>query len=374
MLEYPAMVLSAAALWCIRDLSRGYKLSSGLWFAVLAGAAVWTKQQAVFLGAVPFAWIVFSGSWRLLKGKTIWISTALFAFEVGALALLTVPFQGAGVNQVAPLRDSGAILVYNLLYYRDCVRNSVGIWIPLGVAASVLAGWYGGRTRSHSPSNMPLYWAWACCAFAVLLVIGPYDVRYLFFVLPPVLVIVFTSLSRVSAMFLGEGRSWALPAAAGAACVVLGLQVPAVFTHGPSEAAAMIVNGTPQVVFYCGSTDGNFIFSVRERDPKLRTAVIAGEKLPQGALTPTAFEQLARKYGISRVVLERSSRPQACDNLRLSPTPSMSLDREIPLGSSNPRWHGSLMVYTFENPSRRSDGKLIVPVEKLGRDLVLDLN
>jgi hypothetical protein len=73
-------------------------------------------------------------------------------------------------------------------------------------------------------------------------------------------------------------------------------------------------------------------------------------------------------------VLERSTRPQACDNLRSSPTASMSLEREIPLASSNSRWQGSLAVYNFDNPNRRSDGTLVVPVEKLGRDLELHLN
>jgi hypothetical protein len=374
MLEYPTMVLALAALWCIRDLFNGYPLSRGIWFALLGGAAVWTKQHAVFLGGVPFAWIVFSRSWKLLKEKTIWLSTALFVAEVVALGMLTLPFKGAGMDQVSPMEGIGEIFLYNLGYYRDCVIGSVGPWIPAAVVILFVVDWVISRSRPGPRLNVPLYWAWACCAFLILLLIGPYDLRYLFFTLPPVLVLVFTSLYRVGGALLGESESWVAPAAVGAVCAILGLRVPAVFTHGPSQAAEMLVKGTPQVVFYCGSTDGNFIFSVRERDPKLRTAVIIGEKLSRDKVSPGGFDNLARRYGISRIVLERSTRPQACDALRQAPTPSMMLDREIPLASSNPRWRGNLSVYTFKNPSRRSDGKLIVPVEKIGRDLELDLN
>ncbi len=53
MLELPSLTFVLGALYCLRDLKREYALRRGLFFAVLAGAAVWTKQHAVFLGLVP---------------------------------------------------------------------------------------------------------------------------------------------------------------------------------------------------------------------------------------------------------------------------------------------------------------------------------
>ena len=50
MFEFPALAFALAALYCLRDLDRGYPLGRALLFAVFASASVWTKQHGVFLG------------------------------------------------------------------------------------------------------------------------------------------------------------------------------------------------------------------------------------------------------------------------------------------------------------------------------------
>ena len=54
MLEFPALAFTLGALYCLRDLDKGYPWSRAYPFALLTAAAVWTKQHAVFLGLVPF--------------------------------------------------------------------------------------------------------------------------------------------------------------------------------------------------------------------------------------------------------------------------------------------------------------------------------
>ena len=54
MLEFPALAFTLAALYCLRDMDRSFTVRRALLFGLLAAAAVWTKQHAVFLGAMPF--------------------------------------------------------------------------------------------------------------------------------------------------------------------------------------------------------------------------------------------------------------------------------------------------------------------------------
>jgi len=73
--EFPALAFTLGALYCLRDLETGYPPSRAYPFALLAGAAVWTKQHAVFLGLVPFVFIVLRGNWRSLRGLHLWVSS-----------------------------------------------------------------------------------------------------------------------------------------------------------------------------------------------------------------------------------------------------------------------------------------------------------
>jgi hypothetical protein len=217
--------------------------------------------------------------------------------------------------------------------------------------------------------EMVLYWAWVASAFLLLLVIGPYDPRYMFFVYPALSVIVYAAMFRLSANLLPAKIALAVPAVVAAVCLLTGLGVPPNYMTGPAESAAAVFNGAPQRVVYCGSTDGNFIFAMRALDPELKTVVIPGEKIPAQDMSPAGFETFAHKYGVNFVVLERTGRPQACDDLEAAPTRSMALHRKIPLLSSNPRWTGHLSIYRFTNPSPQPEETLKLSIPKIGRDV-----
>jgi hypothetical protein len=131
----------------------------------------------------------------------------------------------------------------------------------------------------------------------------------------------------------------------------MGLTAPAEFLRGPAQAADLLVDGSPQRILYCGSSDGNFVFAARARDPELRTQVISGDKLSAGVFSPAEFEKFAHRFGIEYVVLERSPRPRPYDVMATWNSRALVWDRDIPLVSSRPRWKGVLTIYRFTNPS-----------------------
>jgi len=371
MLEFPALAFVLGALYYLRDLHHRYPFVRSLLFALLAAAAVWTKQQAVFMGMVPFLFVLVSRNWRLLAARAIWVSSLVFAALVGMLSLLSVPFESTGVNLVSPTSEISAIFFHNFLFYLRVLGVELGILPALLLALALVVFLGAPRRRWPDVQVNDLYLAWAFGSFLILLFIGPYSGRYLFFVVPPLVVIAIDALLRFSRKLLPGRLSWAIPAFAVAAFIVLHLRVPVTFMSGPYEAARATLTGAsrPLRILYCGQTDGSFIFAVRSLDPGNRTVVLRGDKLPRSAYSPEAFEQFAHRYGIDYVVIEQTAAPRRWSTLAQAPSPSMALQRIIPLACSQPRWNGELRVYRFTNPSPNPENTLSLPIPMIGSSL-----
>ncbi len=360
MLEIPAFVFTLAAIYFLRDLDSGFPLKRAVPFAILAGCALWTKQTTVFLGMVPFLFVLFARRWRILLRPGIWVASALIAASVISLSLLSLPFHGAGVDQVTRPQWFFALLFRNLGYYVHALRKLMGWPLEACVGLSLAASLVFLKPR------MRLFTAWAISAFIILLLIGPIDPRYLFFCLPALFVCAYAILEALGVRFLGplHGR-WA-PLVFALFFMVGGIGVPATFMRGPSEVASLLVNGAPQRILYCGSTDGNFVFSARTRDPNFNTVVIAGDKLPAETFTPENLDKFVAQYKVRYVVVERTNRVQAADSLIDKPASSMTFLQDVPLSSSSPRWQGKLRIYRVRQFGSAPAGNLFIPLPKAG--------
>ena len=78
MLEFPSLFFVLLALHCLLGFQEGFSWRAALSFAVVSGAAIWTKQHAVFLGLIPFLMVFTTGQWRELKRWPLWGGAALF--------------------------------------------------------------------------------------------------------------------------------------------------------------------------------------------------------------------------------------------------------------------------------------------------------
>jgi 4-amino-4-deoxy-L-arabinose transferase-like glycosyltransferase len=367
MLEYPALAFSLAALYCLCGTGRGYPLGRALLFAALGATAVWTKQFAVFLLAVPPLYFLATRRWRLLFTRSFWISSALFALAVKALAALSTPFNRTGVDAV-PLAPESIwwVINHNALYYGQAALHELFGWpglFALCVAVLLIPLVRRGAWKSL---HIELYLAWIVAIVAVLMVVGSSSARYLFFVFPPVLVAAYCVVLRGSQSLLGPRRAWIVPAVLAAVWLVAGLRYQPEFLRGPAGAARVVARSAPQRVLYAGDADGNFIFAVRELDPKLQDTVIPAEKMPAEIYPAGAFEDFCRRYAIDWVVLEDTVTPAPWSDLIARPTPSMRLERTLPLESSRTRWmKGSIHIYRFTSPAARPEGGLSLPIERI---------
>jgi len=364
MLEFPAMVFVLWSLYYLRELHEGYSLRRGLGFALVAGAAVWTKQHAVFLGLLPFAYIVFFGRWRLLLDKTIWISSALFGAIVLPITILLPKFVGMAANKSVRPSGTAGIFSRNLRFYIQNFPGALGLPLTVVLAIAVIGFGLGLWRRGRVTSANRLYIAWASAAFLVLLVIVPLDERYLFFVHPPVIVLGYAGLFRLCAWVLPNARVWYIPGGMAVLSFVLGLNAPVTFLRGPQEAASIVASASPERILYCGGTDGNFIFALRSVQSHTSTAVIRGDKVAGSTFSPGRLEAFAHRYGVNYIVLERSGSAKPWDSIYDAPPPSMVWQREIAMASSDRRWNGSLRIYRFTNPSATPD-TLDVPINMI---------
>ena len=393
MLELPAMAFTLAALYCLRDLtfeeeSRAFSWGRALLFTALGGLAISTKQHSVFLGGVPVLTALLAGRWRLLKRPQIWISAAVLLGIGAGWALVWAHFQGSvgNGNQVASSpHDLRRIFFKNARLYGQWTWEDFTAWEHLTDLPGIFAAWslaacsiaafaYAFCNRLWRIAGLSVYAAWMVSVALVLLVLGAVDARYLFFLMPGAIVIAYAMLWRGCASVWGERRACYVPSLFAIAWFVAGLFFQPEYLRGPAEAAALITESGPARVLYAGEADGNFIFAVRTRDPNMRTTVVPAGKLPASTFGPEALERFCRHFGINWIVVEDVPEVHNWSSMAASPTPSMRLDRSLPLESNRTRWKsGRIQVYRFTAPADPGGGVLEIPVRKLDRPIELKL-
>jgi hypothetical protein len=184
------------------------------------------KQFAVFLGVVPFVYLILLRRWRLFFKPGIWISTGVFGALVAVLMSLSIPVNGAGVTQAIPAAPIPMYLAYYRLFLRNAtfyvshyreVTGVVGlILLALPPLALAMALWRRGsdapdtKDEDGSPtfwSESVLYVAWVLASLVVLFLLRPYATRYLFLTHPATIVLAYGSLFRIARRLPGGKRT-----------------------------------------------------------------------------------------------------------------------------------------------------------------------
>lgn len=380
MLEFPALVFLLAAVYQLREMAESFPLRRGLAFALLASAAMWTKQHAAFLALVPLLTIVLSRRWRLLAERTFWISSAVLAVAVIALAAFSHQGMGGGVSGAvagaSEYRTASHITGRNTQFYAETLVDTFG-YVGIGViAVSAAVLLFNFRSEVRQRGRSGLYLSWALAGALLPLVAVARNDRYLFFAFPALIVIGFVGIVRAAASILG--RRWAPLAPLALAGLFVATTPLDHVSHlsGPSEAARALHQRSAKRVLFCGETDGAFIYAMRclQTTDAPSTVIIRAEKLPKSTFQPDKLESFSRDYGIDYIVLAPSHRKAAWSDLPDAPAPSMRLIQRIQQTQfpNLPRSE-SLEIYEFVNAGPIPKDSLIIPLRKLRRTLKLDL-
>ena len=326
MLEFPMLVFVLGAMHCLVGLDRTSPLRRGLAFGFLAGAAMWTKQSAVFIGLVPFLYGGISAQWSILRARALWVSTALLAMAAVGLLLVSSPPGRIAPPQVVGLdgfvssldsvlpsirAGSGPIwdhwpLSRSLYFFSGSCSQSEGNRVrSVPVMRSTSRGAWPPSCRSCWPrttpvgtssSCIPASWCWrapGCCG------LGGGSCRDRGHPWP--------WLSRSSR---GPSCSWRRPS-----------HWRRTSRARPRRLARSSRRDLRRVLYCGGKTNGHFIFEVRQLDPNLRTIVIRCDKLPQSCFTArrdssgSRIDMVSITWSSSRArtrVLGMASRRSSC--------------------------------------------------------------
>jgi hypothetical protein len=372
MLEFPSLAFTLGALYCLRDMEYGFPPWRAFPFAVLAGAAVWTKQHAVFLGLVPFILIFLHGNWRLLRGVPLWASSILLGLIVLAFMTMSVPVQHVGVtSQFAPAGYLWQIMIFNVNWYSEALGWTLG-WVVKALVLVSVGAFLAIPWLRRLPENR-LYLAWTLALVPLLLTTTKHDIRYLVYGLPAIIVLGFDGLRRACMRVLPARF---VPAVIGLVAVGLTLQqtcktVGVRLTDAAhKEVARYLKDRGSRRMVYCGTRVAKLALAVRVLDPESRTIMIRGDKLDKSMFTPESFERFAWRFGVDTVVLEPVKEERQWSRLVSSPAPSMVQARVVTNTGDN---LNDIVIYDFTNPSSHPESHLQIPIRYTDGALNLDL-
>lgn len=365
MLEIPALVfVLAALLFAIPDVD-AFQSPRSIWFAVFAVTAIWTKQT-VFLLPLPLIYVLISRKWRLLRTLYFWMTILLIATSVGALALSGLAIQWNSINQSWAKRGVLDHLMHNWQYYLRYSLPGIGL-----VLICLLTQRLAGEREQQGADR--LYLAWLIAASLVLLIAPAYSERYLFFAIPPLLVLMYAALFRIGRRFLARRAAVLPPILVCSMFVLPSLRTEPKYLHGPFEAAHFVESQNYRRVLYCGEIgNGAFIFAIRQEDPSLSKIVIRGDKLPATTFEPKQLAVFLQRYGVQSVIFERTGRPEPWDSLHAESLTFLSQERNFAMSGTELPNDSALKVYRVANPSTVPENSLQLPISVLGRDVEVE--
>ena len=311
MLEIPCMGLSLAATYFwLRYLLRG-STSAVYWFALLASAALLTKQNAIYL--IPFS--ALSG--LILRGWRVFLKTpVLRAMSLGAV--LIAPYYSLVYalhwrTIAMDLTEKASSTGQNLAFYGRALPNQLG-WtlLLLAIVGIATSRWW------DRPEASALMLSWIAACYGIFTLIGHKEPRYVLYWVPPFLYF------ALGPLFCYFRKPLLRVTAAVAAVLLLGGSLASAWTYqrpyvsGYAAAAKCVTAASSSgIILYDGPLPGNFIFFVRANDPQrrflvLRKALYATQLKESGGSvellhSPEEIQQLIRMDGVRFVVISEGT-------------------------------------------------------------------
>jgi hypothetical protein len=224
------------------------------------------------------------------------------------------------------------------------------------LASVVLARFTSGWFRSGD-----VFLSWIAASLGLLLVIPPFDGRYLFYTLPPLAIVIFAACDTVAARLKAPLALRATVLLAVATAAVLTWQSPVRQVTGFDEAARYAAIRSPRrLLILSKSYNGAFVFEFRARQTARRTLLLRGHGLPPDQFQGPDFLRLLHELGVEYVVLHDSSRPEPWESVRGIRDTRLIHEAGFRAAITGEP-HGSIHIYRFTDPSDRPRRVFVAP-------------
>ncbi len=383
MLEIPslAMCIVASYVW-MRFLRDGAKHLL-YWFSLVAGLALLTKQQSIYLAAFCLLTVVVERKWRTLVNWTTPLAILLGLLLVLPFYLLALKMHSQTIV-LDVFRGVGPASTNFLAFYWLTLPGELG-WVLLGLSLVGLATfrWWA---RSEGARFM-LLWILSCYVTASCF--AGKEPRYIIYWLPPF--VFFAVGPLTSPLWKGKARIVAT------ALVILLLARPVWYAweyerpyiSGYAAAARKLTQiGDSGVVLFDGELPANFIFFMRSFDPARRFIILRKalhvERITKeyGSVelihTPEEIQDLLKRYGIRFIVVTQNGQMdyEVQRTLRkLLETSQFRLVEKFPIESNQSEWQmRSLLLYENIQAGPPTEEFLRIRMLTLTHDIVVRLS
>ncbi|MGH2509833.1 MAG: glycosyltransferase family 39 protein, partial [Ktedonobacteraceae bacterium] len=310
MLEIPSLALSiTATYYWVRYLQE--EIPKDLyWFALLAGLALLTKQNCIYLAPFCLLTIAASRKWRLVIRRRILWALGIVLLVAGPFYIFMEKVYGKAMR-IAVEKGSHAI-AHPWTYYLKAAPGQLG-WplLILALVGILTWRWWGKR------ENAILMLMWILSCYLTFNVFAEKAPRYIIYWIPPLVYFAIASLGSVRL------PARLRPVGLGILVLIIGtvgweawrFQRP--YVSGYEAAARGLMSAKdPGVVLYDGSLDANFIFFVRKFDPGMHcfvmrkglyvTLIDKSYGSMQLAKSKADIETIIGEYGIKYFVVEQN--------------------------------------------------------------------
>lgn len=392
MLEFPSFVFVLIALTCAYHLNQGGPRAAA-WatgFALSASIAIWTRQYAAMLVAIPPGLAVLSGSWKKIRDPRMWAAIAFVLLSFGGViayskAANTFKSEEWGAQTYAQPEALAEMLIRHFGRIDNVFVGTLGP-VAAGLLAISLLVWIVQRIRRQPiPQYLDFYVLWVIAVLALMMILPYMESRYLFYALPPSLVIV----ASVTQYAVARKLSMRSATALGTLVIVTAVAVHASVTvdwvggprpgmapwvRGPREAARFVLDSKPNRVLYCGTHNGTFIFAVRSLDQEHRTTVIRGDKIRPENNWPRYIQDLGINYLVVETNPRRRERLGVCNVMATNMPSPFILERELQIESSPDYESNRLRIYRVPDPSPVPINELLLPSSIIGSGMEVQLD
>jgi hypothetical protein len=381
MLEVPSLALCLAATFFGARYLREERKRDVYLFAVLAAAALLTKQNAIYLAPLCLLAGLWLKGWKWFLRAEVLQAAVLCAVLVAPFYVLVYLLHWGPIAM--DLRGAGQTHSHfgDLLFYWRVLPEQLG-WVLLGlsVMGMLTSPWWDTTQGSR------LMVSWIAACYLTFTLIGHKEARYAIYWVPAFIYFAAGGLT----CFLRRPVLRAV-AAAVAIWVLTAAVIPAwafqrPYVSGYAAAARRVTQASKSgVILFDGYLPGDFIFFVRANDPDrrflvLRKALYAErikEELGMVELVHSSDEirQLIRDDGVRFVVITQGQAlvVEAQKRLReMIAGPDFELLGTFPIeGTDGPGHDPTLFVYQNRNYAPPSSKQLTIKMLTLDHDITV---
>lgn len=353
MLEIPLLGLSMGVIYYWRRFQQG-GASGHLWLmAVFTVASFLTSQKAIFLAVLVILSFLIQGPYRMLARWDVW------AALVGSVSLVipwyyfTHRMLSVGMDRAVGLgiEELGRRWTRHFFFYPEMIPQQMG-WVLFTLAMAGL-GWAVLR----APRRYGFFIIWIIGCYVTFTVIWEKDIRHAMIWIPPLVYFALLAIETLCA-----GRRWALVVCSALAIAMaggaVGFQRP--LMEGVTDVAKFILSQPDSdIIYYQGSLNGSFIYSVRKLDPEKTRMVVRDKQVVATQIaygkrsllqTPEEVTEMFRRFRIRYFAIENRLpfRELAIVERSLA-SGSYELIDTFPIRSEDPEFTGrAILVYRLQ--------------------------